>query len=706
MAEYAKLPNKEWQVPSAVTDEVHRIGWLNELCDEGLAWYRSQRGTRDNNAALEVLSGRDTTNRPSADYRSKVAPNRLKRNIREVTGTMAKLRPMWGYHSDNTAYKPMAGMLNKVTKAVYLEGFFDRNIRDALNYAAATGRGWIRPIYRRDMYGTGQGNIKLLTYGAPCVLPYQLPSDNDWQSAYACTYLDEMPIAMAHGMFPSFQHRLFANSSRYWYANDGVRGAATGNIWQRMFGRIKRPAGETALPDLLVPIRYTYVIDLSINTTKSVIPMGEPNSSWFYEVPYVGMDIPVGLDGNGHMLHRKANENDARLYPTRRLIISSVDCIPYDGPSFDWHGMFPGVSFCPDYWPWEPNGFSMVHDGFELNESIKEVYRGCMDKVRAGMRPSIAYDTNAIARKDAASIDPMMPDGRFGYDGNAVDAAHPPFQPSMPPEVMKIDPIWIQFAQLLETQLDNQMALGEIMNLAKVRGVGSMDELEKALEVSGPIVEEMSRSMEPPMRDLGVMVKFLVFQYFNNSRVMQYVGLDGITPEVFDYDPTSIIPSHLAGEDPSRPSAHSALHRARVLAGNMRFFILPNTLHEMAQMSMKLALLQMKKANVKMDSQTIGEAFNVPNYGTIDGATVIDRWKREQEMDIEQAGRMELVKQGVAATIQAMSGQDGSGPPTQSIPPGGTGPGKPTPEGRPSTDAKPAKIESKDGGTRSTIASS
>ena len=75
---------------------------------------------------------------------------------------------------------------------------------------------------------------------------------------------------------PFFQHRLRPSSSRYWYANDGVRKAAQGNLLQRIFGRgPARQPGSEALSDLLVPIRYSYVIDLTVNTTKAKITMGE-----------------------------------------------------------------------------------------------------------------------------------------------------------------------------------------------------------------------------------------------------------------------------------------------------------------------------------------------------------------------------------------------------------------------------------------------
>jgi len=227
------------------------------------------------------------------------------------------------------------------------------------------------------------------------------------------------------------------------------------------------------------------------------------------------------------------------------------------------------------------------------------------------------------------------------------------------------------------------------MALAKMRAVGNMDELEKIMESSGPIVRDMSRGMEKPMRDIGTMCKYLVLQYMTTARVMQYIGADGISEEVFDYDPTSLIPSHLPGESPDEASPSSRIARARNLADNLRFLIRPNTLHEMAQMTFKLGLIQLKKAGAKIDSETLVEPWGVPNYGSFEGNTVLEKFQSEQEQDLLYAAKLQLI--GASAGL----GQ----------PPGAAAPGK-QPEGRPSTDAAPPALKQKDGGARSTITTS
>jgi hypothetical protein len=614
----------DWQCPPQAVPPERRLGWLNENTEMGIAWLKSQRGHADWRQALDVISGR--VGPEPLKYRSKLNTNHLKRNIREVVGTLSKLRPLWGYSSDNSAYAKNAQLFNLYVRAWYLESFADVKIKEALQYAAATCTGWIRPVYSRDFGGQGRGEVRLLSYGAPCVLPTQLPASGDFQAAYAMTILDELPIYMAHGMFPKFQSELRPTSSLYWYSNE-IRKSAQGNLWQRMWNYGKT-AGDVGT-SLMIPIRYTYVIDLTRNTTDRDIPMGEQGTSWSYTVK------PGDL-----------------LYPYRRLLISSESVVLYDGPSFDWHGRFPGIPFSTDHWPWEPLGFSMVRDGYDLQQAMVEIERGTMDKERAKMDLPLGYDINSVTKKEAQQFDPMQPRGRVGFDGSQ---ATEPFKPPVDMSVYVTQETTLKFYELLKNGMDEQHAIKDVMALAKARMAG--DDLEKLMEANGPIVEDMSRSMEPPMRELADQVKYLVLQHVPPARIMNVVGEDAMTVETFDYNPDTMVPSHVPGEDPGtaeKPAASKVgqIERARAFAGTLRFLITPRSLHEMTQLFVRLGLIQLKKAGVQIDSQTIADSWSVPNYGTIKGSTVREKWQTEQEENLIFAARMKEMGMSITETGQ------------------------------------------------------
>jgi hypothetical protein len=210
-----------------------------------------------------------------------------------------------------------------------------------------------------------------------------------------------------------------------------------------------------------------------------------------------------------------------------------------------------------------------------------------MDKLRAQLNPSLAFDSNAVSMKEMRRFDPFQPNARYAYDGTA--AAAPPAQPTLPYEFLKVSPEIITYRQVLQDGMDSQMCINDVAALAKARTVGSVDQIEKIMEMQGPIITDMSRSMEPP-RDFGNMIKYNVLQYYTTTRVMQLVGADMMPLTTFDLEPDSIVPSHMPDEDSSRDSQHDRIKRARTFADNLRFFILPNSLHEYQQMEMKLGL--------------------------------------------------------------------------------------------------------------------
>jgi hypothetical protein len=389
--------------------------------------------------------------------------------------------------------------------------------------------------------------------------------------------------------------------------------------------------------------------------------MGEEGTSWAYTVK------PGDL-----------------LYPYRRLLISSEACVMYDGPSFDWHGRFPGVPFSTDRWPWEPLGFSMVRDGYKLQEAMTEIERGTMDKERAKLDLPLGYDINSVTKKEAQQFDPMQPRNRIGFDGSQVAE---PFKMPVDLRVYETNAQTLAFYELLKNAMNEQLGINDALALAKARMAG--DDMQKVLEAAGPIIEDMSRSMEPPMREIADQVKFLVLQHVPPARLMQTVGEDNMTLEPFDYNPDTMVPSHLPGEDPGtgaepKHSSTGKIERARIFAANLRFVITPRSLHEITQMSQRLMLIQLKKAGVQIDSQTIADACNVPNYGDIKGSTVREKWENEQEQNLMFAARMKEL--GMSLTEQG------------GMNPAGAAAGGKQQEGRPSSGQQSPELKSKPDG--------
>lgn len=661
--------HRSWQCPGWEAKEATKIGWLNEAAQDGANWNKSQRGYDDWLKGLDIIAGRIPQDK-ILKYRSQLTGNRLKTNVRVAVEGLSSIRPWGGYRSFD-AYERQALFMNSTTRALYLNGFWDQSIKEALQWCAATQSGYVRPVYRRNMGGRGKGNIELDTFGQPSVLPVQMPANGDLQQAYAVTLMDEKPVWQVHGMFPDFQDRLTPTSSKYWYASE-IRGAAKANSqrqpWWNPFRRKQVTGNE--LSDCLIPLRYTTINDLAINKTGKTIPMGEPGSPWAYDVPAFESDIPIG---GGQT--RKATINDARMYPFRRLIISSENVVMYDGPAFNWHGELDLIPFCLDRWPWEPNGFSLVHDGYLIQESLDDIDRGIMDKLRADMDRPLAYDQNAVSKREANIVDLMQPRQRIAFDGSAVDK---PFTQIAPDDVYRVSPEALAFRKELQQDMDFTLQSRDIVELSKARALGKgVDQLEALVSANGPLVKGMSRSMERSVCGVANQVKWLVCQFMDTSRLIPYINQAGLE-SVLDYDPSSLIPSHLPGEqteqvDPADPAKRIAMEsptqrveRARWFAESMVFTLTPHSIHEIHQMTYRLMLLQMKQRGFHIAECDILEANDVPDVERAEGVTTQDRFWSEKQREIEWMAKMQMTVQGSGIDVQSvLSGQRPAGrPPT------------------------------------------
>jgi len=202
-----------------------------------------------------------------------------------------------------------------------------------------------------------------------------------------------------------------------------------------------------------------------------------------------------------------------------------------------------------------------------------------------------------------------------------------------------------------------------------------------------------SRTMERSFRDFGNMVKFLILQYMTTAEVMQIVGADGIAPEVFDYAPEMVIPSHLPGEMTTRigadgnpepvESSVGVFDRAKTFAKNLKMFITPHSMHYIAQAKQRLDLLALLGKGVPVDPETIATNFDLANWGSIDGATIKEKvfaWAKEQLVEKAKIAKLEQ-SLGLG---QPEEGGDKPGPK-----PGQAG------SGRPPEHKKPGKVAQK-----------
>lgn len=690
---------KDWQAPIFEYPDNSKLAWVKEAIETGTSWVHKNVSADDISRGISVLAGNDKS---SFTYTwNTLTSTRLKRDVKEIIESLADIRPFWGYQTNNRAFTSEADMMNKVTRSLYLENFVDRSLRDALQFSALTGGGFISPYYARSMYGRGKGQFYFEALGQPDVLPVQLPRNRDYQEAYVVTLSRVMPVAKAHALFPMFQSKLKPFARTPYGQADAFRVNSRADRWKLM-------GYDANFMEQFSEIFYTYVLDLRMNESGEVIPMGQPGSSWYYEVPSYGTEITRWNSELGRMATKIANEDDCRLYPFRRLMISCAEALMYDGPNFDWHGMVPLCPFYIDDWAWEPTGYSLMKGALPIHDALTDMERAMQRAAMGRVNPSKQYTTDNMspsAQMDSRSLETIDPFRDIGTNIAVEDNAKGPvLMPTAPQWMYETPDATFKWVEYLENALDHGLGLDQIAALSKLKS--NIDDPEKALEAAGPVVTGTSRSMEQSLRTLGEMMKYNVVQYMNTPQIMQYVGVEGVASGTFDYDPDSLVPSHAPGEDIAQPSALNKQSRALIFVENLKFMVTPHSLHEIAQAKNRLNLLALlgRSNQVPIDPETVATAFNIPNYGTLDGSTVLEKMISFLKLQVEQKVDLAKLQQGLMmpTPLDDGGGDEGGGAPAnpdESLQGVEGLSGGPNDVGRPPTAKKMPKVSQK--GTKS-----
>jgi hypothetical protein len=657
-----------------------RMGWIEEQLEEGEGWLSSQKPYKDMSRNFRIFDAafNDKT-------KSTLITNELKYDLRKFAEVLSDVREIGTYGSDAAQYKVYTEMVNKLAKAVYLEGDFPAQLRKTIQYAEVFGRGYLWTKVKTGNYGFGERKIVFQPKGILDVVPVQVPESNDVADAYANTVYEYMPIAEAHGRFPAYQADLQpVERMRF---SSRVQSRRVDYAERFRYGDEPRAFGS-----MTCEIRYTFIRDISINTTGMMLPMGQVGTSWYYEVPYVGQDILAGFRG-GQKFMRKAMAEDCLIYPYLRLIISNKGMTQpmYDGPAFDWHGEMPMVQYDVDDWPWEPMGRSLVGDVGSIQQTKRKIERKMDQVITTTLNPPMGYDRGATGGPKIENFDLFEEDVRAGVDGKPSDVLH-----SLLPESVNVTEIHFKFLEYLSAAMGKQLGVEDVGNLAALKMNIASETADKMLESIGPVAKGIASNIERANAKVAYQLKFMIPQWYDTSRIVGILGPDNIAPQVFDFDPASMIPSHMAEEQvngtmPTMASQYPKIERARRFAKNIRLVSVPSTLLKVTQMQEQLKWLQLYRGGAPIAFADVAKKMDIENYGDVKGATLRERYINEKEEDLLMQAKVAMLAQQLGL----------GGPPGGGDKKGG-GKGK---QGRPPSGHAPPKIKQKSDG-RTTVTES
>jgi hypothetical protein len=664
------------------------LSWMNECIQEGEIFLKNQTGYRFVDASHRIMADIGFDELPRT--LSKASKNFVKRDVRELVGTLANPRPLSSFRTDNKEWEDQAEIINKGYLHWYLSSFADRRLREALQFAAVEGTGYLIQEWDPGVWSPTDGEITQQALGVDAVLPIQIsPEDWDLQKAYAVIIRRQYPIFHVLRRFPLAAHLISPDGeavSKFRRLVNNLIDKVTPTV-QNTYGSQRGYRGEDPAGRQLVTIYDIYILDGQANMGNEPIKKGVEASPWEYNVPFYGQQIPIGMNmpGTVEPITRSANYHDSRLFPYRRHIIATRNAILYDDTSKWWHGQVPLVKFRLDDWPFEYCGIPVTKEPAKLQALYMSLLRAYDDSSNARLRPGLAYDKSRISEAMAKAMDPRVGGQVMGVNNMMGEA----FKVITDPRYYTMEGNVLEFMQQAEEGGSRLMGLHDLVAMSKAAQIPGSDTIEKLAEMAGPMATDMSRNMESSMREIGEMWKCNFFEFYSVRKRFQILGRDGVTREDFDFDPSTLVPSNL--DLPVVGSAGTRSERARIHMRNFHFSIVPNSIYSMTQSTRQLILLQLQRVGTPLAPKFIMEQFDIPNPEK----RIEEFWeyKTEEAQKMTQIQIMATAMNPMAQLMGAM--QQGMG-----------GGGNPQGEGRPPTAQTPPHIEQKDSGTRSVISES
>lgn len=700
---------------------------------EGTNYLRGQAAYPFLDKALAIISG--TLPEAIPKNLSDIYVNRLKRQSRELVATISNLRPLWGYRTDNEMFLQTSANLTKLNLAWWQGTYADQKIKSVLQWACIS-TGYAMPVWKKDFWGHGVGDIDVIPLGPRDVLPVGIERDHNLQNAYAVCIQEEVPISTIFRQYPYFADRIKqSRSSPSWFGDFGRMFKAALKGPRHMIDVLADAGEDSSVSGPTVDKRTWYIFDKAINTSGKSVTMGEGKTSWTYRVPYLGQVIPThGMESSQT---KEADPDDCLMYPLRRKMVVVDGLVLGDGPAENWHGQVPLAKFTLDLWPDQFLGYSVIHDAWSIQKAMNNNLRAAQDWMNKQLKPDVKFDPQGAAAKDIQKYDPRVPGQKIPVDtrlGEAFDLIQ------MPALQNGID--FIAFHELLKKEMDHMLAIPDMKELARAAQIPSDNTLDKLQEIAGPVVEDISRSMEQPLTQMGEMVKSMFYQFYPDQRKMAILGADG-KQQYFSFDRKMLIPDGFA--DKERWNGVEFLvprnmERARLARSECVLQIVPGSLHQITQIKDKMFMLALwRDGRFPIDPQTLAERFEMTQFGELPGSlpttlqrwakwmqilTGVQKWQATEMMKGQAEGQVEAQKimmqaqaEPLFAALQEMiggaAGQGGGG--QQPAPgPGGSNGGPPSNGGGghvgrpPSGEVAPHMEEKKDeaGAPRMTLSES
>lgn len=568
------------------------LNWIHEALLEGEGLMKSDPLYDMMDRNMDSVIGKQailTTSTDNPSYLTKVVFNETHRTVRRHVSALTDIKPVFAYKTPNPNFQQHALLLNNLVVVWWINTFSDLALADAVKYAATAGAGDLVLEYDPN-YGPS-GDMRLAARDPRDTIPIRPSRDGSIQNWYGCILREAHSPNVLRAMFPQYSTLLKPDIP--WGAGVFTKFKASvsrilGSGNQGTLSGLEKPHTGRLAGDEIILYR-TYLNDGSVNLTKAPILMGQAGSSWSYLVP-----------------------PGERLYPRKRLIVSTEKIILYDGPNHYWHGMFPVSRLILDRWPWSFFGLPIVNSMEPLQNAINQLGSALIHKVKVASAPPVVGNSR-VPRGMLAGFDLRRPNAKLHTNEQVGTGLAPMELPDLPQYSMELFTLLCtKFHELAgDSTLDSLQA-------AALSQVPDPEQIEAYMSALSPELKLEGRQVEVCIRELAMMQKSNIFQFYDMKRRVQILGDAGLTLQDFDYDPGNLIPAMTADQpgylkqlDVNVDQKDRAIFFLKLFS----FYVTPNSLLALNAKSEQMKYVQLARAGW-MDFWTLMEKLEVPNVGS------------------------------------------------------------------------------------------
>ncbi len=550
--------------------------------------------------------------------------NRFKKVYFELVAGMTDTKPFWEIKSLNPRFAKQAENFSKLSSWWYINTNADQDgLANCIRWALIAGTGYVHLSFdprpdRRMVYASAPDPRD--------VLPIRPPSKGHISSLQDC-----LGVVIRENRTVSYMRELFPDKA---YAITSDRGpeenlqntnTRAGRLYAALNAKMRSPILDAMLGDKpqstlgrepSLDVFTMYIKDFSKNESGSKVGVGEFEDDPDWE-PTDLMDKMFGsapkIASNNWSYEVEPGDP---LYPRGRMVIFTRKAVLYDGPSMYWHGKFPLVKLTLDPVPTSWMGSAAMWDLLSLQDSLDWNMRVIDDHNAQVAQPGVIADQLTVDKNLLKKFNTRRAGWKLHLNmpSTSIEIVNPPPLDNAIPE----------HVDRIEREMDELAGLLDLKALNNVNQIPSSETIEKMIEGKSMLLQGRSRVIEAFMREFAELMMFNFAQFCTQKMMFTILGPDSQIPEMFDFDPGSMIPDFLHADDFDmegnlRQSAwergpYPRYNRAKELIRHLAFFVAPGSLLSGSAVTKKLLYLQLRREGL-MDMWTLAQMLDIPGFG-------------------------------------------------------------------------------------------